>query len=238
MDKMGIDVAGDQRQRLLVVGHQGPGPRSRHLSAPQRHAREGGARLSGTALWHGVGSAAVSGPCRRDAAGRGQERRAWRDRRRPRPEREPVGADVRPVLGEGRRDGRARLHASERFREPPQRRRPRRTRRPRQHRRQPARDDRLPVAADLRRHVRQVPGAEGVRRARRRVPAVVPRPHRSRVPAPGQNCIIKKKPSEYMRQNILADTMVFTERRPCGISSPRWASARWSSGPTSPSAGR
>lgn len=27
----------------------------------------------------------------------------------------------------------------------------------------------------------------------------------------GQNCIIKKKPSDYMRQNILADTMVFSE---------------------------
>ena len=27
----------------------------------------------------------------------------------------------------------------------------------------------------------------------------------------GQNCIIKKKPSEYMRSQILADTMVFTE---------------------------
>jgi aminocarboxymuconate-semialdehyde decarboxylase len=28
---------------------------------------------------------------------------------------------------------------------------------------------------------------------------------------PGQKCIITRKPSEYMRQNILADTMVFTE---------------------------
>jgi aminocarboxymuconate-semialdehyde decarboxylase len=28
---------------------------------------------------------------------------------------------------------------------------------------------------------------------------------------PGQKCIIKRKPSEYMRQNILADTMVFTD---------------------------
>jgi aminocarboxymuconate-semialdehyde decarboxylase len=28
---------------------------------------------------------------------------------------------------------------------------------------------------------------------------------------PNQNCIIKKKPSEYMRTQILADTMVFTE---------------------------
>jgi aminocarboxymuconate-semialdehyde decarboxylase len=27
----------------------------------------------------------------------------------------------------------------------------------------------------------------------------------------GQNCIIKKKPSEYMRSNVLADTMVFSE---------------------------
>jgi len=27
----------------------------------------------------------------------------------------------------------------------------------------------------------------------------------------GQNCIIKKKPSDYMRTNILADTMVFSE---------------------------
>jgi aminocarboxymuconate-semialdehyde decarboxylase len=27
---------------------------------------------------------------------------------------------------------------------------------------------------------------------------------------PGQNCIIKKKPSDYMKQNILADTMVFS----------------------------
>ena len=30
----------------------------------------------------------------------------------------------------------------------------------------------------------------------------------------GQNCIIKKKPSDYMKQNIIADTMVFSERRP------------------------
>ena len=37
----------------------------------------------------------------------------------------------------------------------------RRARRPRQHRRQPARDDGVPVAADLRRDVRQVPDAEG-----------------------------------------------------------------------------
>jgi aminocarboxymuconate-semialdehyde decarboxylase len=27
----------------------------------------------------------------------------------------------------------------------------------------------------------------------------------------GQNCVIKKKPSEYLRSNILADTMVFSE---------------------------
>jgi aminocarboxymuconate-semialdehyde decarboxylase len=26
----------------------------------------------------------------------------------------------------------------------------------------------------------------------------------------GQNCIIKKKPSDYMKQNIIADTMVFS----------------------------
>ena len=53
-----------------------------------------------------------------------------------------------------------------------------------QHHRQPARDHLFPVAADLRRDARQVPDAEGVRRARRRLPAVVPGPQRGGVRRP------------------------------------------------------
>ena len=238
MDKMGIDVAGDQRQRLLVVGHQGPGARARHLPAPQRHARQGGARLPGPHLRHGVGPAAVSGAGGRDAAGRGQERRARRDRWRPRPEREPVGAAIRSVLGEGRRDERAGVHASERLRQHHQGGRPRRARRPRQHRRQPARDDGVPLAADFRRHLRQVPDAEGGGRARRRVPALVPGTHRSRVPAAGtelhhQEEAERLHEAEHHRRH---DGVLRTKA--CGISSPRWASARWCSARTSPSTGR
>ena len=82
--------------------------------------------------------------------------------------------EVRSVLGQGGGARRRRLHAPGRRREHHQGRRVRGPRRSRQHHRQPARDDVLPVAADLRRHARQVPGPQGVRRARRRLPAVVP----------------------------------------------------------------
>ena len=140
--------------------------------------------------------------------------RARRHRRRPRERREPVAAEVRSVLGQGGRDGRARVHASNGSAESPQGGRARRRRRPRQHRRQPARDDGLPVAADLRRHVRQVPRAEGAARTA----AATCRPtwdeRKSRARRPNQKCVIKKKPSEYMRSQILADTMVFQRGRP------------------------
>ena len=48
--------------------------------------------------------------------------------------------------------------------------------------RQPARHDDRALAPDLRGHARQVSGAEDLRRARRRLPAVVRRPVRSRLP--------------------------------------------------------
>ena len=47
----------------------------------------------------------------------------------------------------------------------------------------------------------------------------------------GQQCIIKRKPSDYMHTNILADAMVF-RMKACAISSPKWDRARWSSAPT------
>ena len=70
-----------------------------------------------------------------------------------------------------------------------------RPRRPRQHHRQSARDDVLPLAPDLRRHVRQVSGPARLRGARRRLPAVVPRPDRGRVRRPRQRQVRQQEGS-------------------------------------------
>ena len=85
-------------------------------------------------------------------------RSAWSVDRRARERRGSLAAEVRPVLGEGGRARRARVHASwwrdehlikeGAFAG---------SRRPRQHHRQSARDDVLPVTADLRRDAGQVP---------------------------------------------------------------------------------
>ena len=88
------------------------------LPAPQRDAGEGGTRMHPGRI---VGMASVplqfpelAAEMLQDAV---NERRARRDRRRARQRREPVAAEVRSVLGEGRRDGRARVHAPERLRQ-------------------------------------------------------------------------------------------------------------------------
>ena len=77
----------------------------------------------------------------------------------------------------------------------------RRPRRSRQHHRQPARDDVLPLALDLRRDVRQVP--RPARRAARTPAATCRRisggPKRPATSARNANCANKKKPSEYLR---------------------------------------
>ena len=167
---------GDQRQRLLVVGHQGPGARPRRLPAPQRHA---GRRRRATIrdASYGMASiplqfpelavemlqAAVKNGARGVTVGghvAGEPLSA--------PRFDPFWAKV-AEMGElvfMHPNGSANIIQEGGARRP---------RRPRQHRRQPARDDGVPVAADFRRNLRQVPDAEGLRRAWRRVPAVLPR---------------------------------------------------------------
>ena len=56
------------------------------------------------------------------------------------------------------------------------------------------------------------PGASGLRRARRRLPAVLSRTHGSGVHGTKQRKLRQqKKPSEYLKSQILVDTMVFSE---------------------------
>ena len=71
----------------------------------------------------------------------------------------------------------------------------------------------------------------------RRLPAVLPRPHRSRVRVRGNaNCANKQKPSEYLKSQILIDTMVFSEEGLRHLVA-ELASARSSTAPTCRSTG-
>ena len=113
MDKLGDRRRGDQRQRLLVVRGEGPGPGARHLHRAQRDTRQVDARRIPIAS-SAMASVPLQFPTagRRDAAGRDHAaRRARRHRRRPRQRRKRDAAEVRPVLGEGRGAGAARVHA-------------------------------------------------------------------------------------------------------------------------------
>ena len=51
------------------------------------------------------------------------------------------------------------------------------------------------------------------------------------------NCANKRTPSEYLRSQIIIDTMVFSPKA-CATWWPRWASGRSSTAPTCPSTGR
>ena len=146
---------GAEHQRVLVVRGEGPRPRARDLHRAERGAGAVGEeriRID-SSRWRRCRCSFPSWP-RRSCRTRSRAWRARRDARRPRQRRRPVAAEVRPVLGEGRRDERARLHAPRRVREHHPRQRLPRPRRPRQHHGQPARDDLLPVAPDLRRRLR------------------------------------------------------------------------------------
>ena len=81
------------------------------------------------------------------------------------------------------------------------------------HDRQPARDDDLLFALDLRGDARQIPGPEDLRRPRRRLPAVATRSHRCAVPAAGR-CLHRARSgrsSDYFKTQLMADIMVFRE---------------------------
>ena len=100
-------------------------------------------------------------------------RRRRRRQRRRRGTRQP---QVPSVLGQVRGARRARLHASARHARAGAERPARRQRPADQHDRQPAGDHHRAVAPDLRRHARPLSRAEDLRRARRRLPAVLRQP--------------------------------------------------------------
>ena len=217
-------TSGAQRQHLLVV--LGGSRRSRHDVVATHD--------EGLAAWckqHperfvALSSAALQFP---DLAAEQLEHAvknlgaARRVDRRPRRRRAAADAEVRSVLGQGRGARRAGVHAPEQRGEHRARRRARRPRRLRQHRRQSARDDRVPEPHDLRRHARPVPEAQGLRRARRRISHVVSRPQRRAcIVRDDANCANKRKPSEYFKDQIVVDSMVFSSEG-CGISSRRRA---------------
>ena len=88
-----------------------------------------------------------------------------------------------------------------------------------QHHWQSARDDRVPLAPDLRGDARSLPGPQDLRGARRRLPGVVQRPIGCLVRrgGAGADCkALKKKPSEYFKRELFVDTMIFHEEG-CGI---------------------
>ena len=196
MDKTGVDV-----QALTINGfwwYEADRDLAQpHRAGAERGAREVGLDASRSLRRDGLGGAAASRS--RGAAARGRRqasRPARRVDRRARERRRSLAAEVRPVLGQGRRARRARRHASRRRGQHHQGRRAARPRRSRQHHRQPARDDLLPLAIDLRRHVRQVPGASCLRRARRRLSAVISRQDRSRVRRPRQRQLRQQAQAE------------------------------------------
>ena len=88
-----------------------------------------------------------------------------------------------------------------------------RQRRARERHRQSARYDDRAVAPHLPRHARPLSRAEDLRGARRRLPAFVCGPLRSRLPhVPGalrQAIVLKKKPTEYLKQ-LYFDSLIFT----------------------------
>ena len=163
---MGHRRAGAQPPGRVVV-RRGPRPGAPDRQGAEREAGGVVHGASGSIRRAGVGGAAASRSGRRTARGsRRQAGLARRRHRRPRRRRSPLVAEVRSVLGEGRAARRARLRSPRRRRQRPQGRRAARARRPRQHHRQPARDDGLLLADDLRRDARSVSAAEVLRRPR------------------------------------------------------------------------
>ena len=213
MDQQGVDVQAltingywwyaadrDLARRIVQVAERGAGEVGGGAPGSVRRARVGRAAASGSG-----GRAARA---RRQAAGA-----ARRHDRRSRQRRGRLAAEVRSVLGQGGRARRAGVHAPGRRGQHPPRGRAARTRRSRQHHRQPARDHLLLHAVDLRRHARQVPRPEGLRRARRRLPAVLSRAHRRGVrrPAATPTAPTRSDRASTSSAELLVDTMVFSE---------------------------
>ena len=230
---------GPDHQRILVVcGRSRPGRPDR--AGAERRPRPVGGGAPGPLRGDGVGGAAASGAGGRAARGRrqapGHARRLdwW-----PRERRGPVAAQVRSVLGQGRRARRAGRDAPRGRREHPQGGSAPRPRRSRQHHRQPARDDLLPVAPDLRRGARSVPRPPRLRRARRRLPAVVSGTHGGRVHGTAERGVCqqdsRRAPTSSRRST---STRWSSRRKDYGIWSRRSASARSCTAPTCRSTGQ
>ena len=167
---------GADHQRLLVVRSERPRSCRPHRQGAERGAREVGLDAPAAVRGDGISRAAASRSRSATARGRRQAARtARRLDRRTRQWRGSVAAEVRPILGQGRGARRARGDASGRRRQHPQGGCAARAGRSREHHRQSARDDVLPFPADLRRHLRQVPGAACLRGTRRWLSAVLPR---------------------------------------------------------------
>ena len=212
-------------QRLLVVHGRSRAGRPDRVGA-ERGTGEWVAAHPDRFVGDGVGGAAASRPRGRAARRRRQAARAARRvDRRPCERRGPARCRSSTPSGPRRPSSACRcfMHpggAENIIRDG----RAARPRRPRQHHRQPARDDLLPVAADLRRHARPVsrPAA-----CARRTPAATCRPiwdapkRRASVRA-GANCANKKTPSEYLKTQILIDTMIFSREKGCGTWSTSW----------------
>ena len=167
--------SGDQHQCLLVRRRSRTGSPDR-----QDSEREAGGVVRGAAgsfRRAGVGRAPASRSGGRAVGRSRQEAGAARRRhRRQRRRRRTVGAQVRSVLGQGRRARHPAVHppAAGAGHDPE----PAAAGqgRPRQHHRQSAGDDRLLLPPDSGRHARPLPRTQDLRRARRRLPAVLQRP--------------------------------------------------------------
>ena len=175
---------GAQHQSVLVQG----GARSRPADhqGPEREAR-GGVRRASRPL-RGLRHRRPAAPGSRRGAARGGRQEARAARRRHRGQRQRRGdqrSPVPPVLGQGRAARRARLHPpAGRGRRGGHAQAAQGQRLSRQRDRQPARDHHRALAPDLRGHARPLPRAQDLRGARRRLPAVVRRALRSRMPHP------------------------------------------------------
>ena len=200
-----------------------------HRQGPERRAREVGRAQSRSLRRAGVGGAAASRSGGAAARGRRQAARACAARRSagtstaricrcrsttrsgPRPPSSACSCSCIPA---------APTTSSRRARSRP--------RRSRQHHRQPARDDLLPVAADLRRHLRQVPR---ICASAARTPAATCRrisggpKWRARC-ANNANCANKKKPSEYLQVADPRRHDGVLRRGPAPSGGARWASSQ------------
>ena len=192
---------GAQHQSLLVQGRQAT-QSAELIQHPERDAGRILRRQPRPLRRLRDGGAAASRSRRRAGRTRRQEARLPRRRRRRQRRRRGTRQSALPsVLGEVRGARRAGVHASARHARTGAERAPGRQRPADQHDRQSAGDHDRAVAPDLRGHARPLPRAQDLRRARRRLPAVLRQPLRRGAAAPSPTASVrcpKKKPTAYL----------------------------------------